>query len=294
MEGQVKRASALFLLAVSAACGRPDDVIIVGSKNFTESIILGEIVAQQIEGLGITVERKLNLGGTFINHEAITAGQLDVYVEYTGTAYSAVLRLPVIGDPEAIQDAVDSAYAKNWDLVWAPQFGFNNTFAMLIRGEDARRLGLTTLSEAVAHTAGWTAGFGHEFLNRADGFEGLTDRYGMEFSGSTVSMDLGLIYRALAAGQIDITAGNSTDGQIQALDLFHLEDDLRYFPPYRAAPLIRAAVLDRFPEITVALAALEETIDETLMARMNFLVDVERQSPREVAAGFLSRLEQGI
>lgn len=285
---------AIVALVGVAACGRPDDVVIVGSKNFTESIILGEIVAQQIEGLGITVERKLNLGGTFINHEAITSAQLDVYVEYTGTAYSAILRLPVIHDPEAIQQAVDSAYANNWNLIWTPQFGFNNTFAMLIRGDDARRLGLTTLSDATAHTTGWTAGFGHEFLNRADGFEGLTNHYEMNFDANVVSMDLGLIYRALAEGQIDITAGNSTDGQIQALDLFHLEDDLHYFPPYRAAPLIRAETLDRFPAITEALAALGETIDESMMARMNFMVDVERLSPRAVAAGFLSKLVQGV
>ncbi len=285
----MKRFFSILLLTV-AACVRSDEVIVVGSKNFTESIILGEIVAQKIEGLGIEVERKLNLGGTFINHEAMVSGQLDVYVEYTGTAYSAVLQLPVISDAAAITAAVDSAYAENWDLIWTPQLGFNNTFAMLIRGEQARSLGLSSLSDAVEYARDWKAGFGHEFLNRADGFEGLTAHYGLEFVGNPVSMDLGLIYRAVSEGQIDITAGNSTDGQIQALDLFHLKDDRSYFPPYHAAPLVRAEVLERFPQIGVTLADLEGTITEASMAQMNFQVDVERKNPREVAREFLAAL----
>jgi len=288
----MRKGAAVAALLFIAGCVGAHDSIVVGSKNFTESILLGEIVAQQLENAGIPVERKLNLGGTFINHEAMKAGQLDVYVEYTGTAYSAVLQLPTISDPDQVQAVVDSAYRENWDMVWTPELGFNNTFAILIRGDVARELGITTVSEAVQFAADWTAGFGHEFLNRADGYAGFVERYGLEFEEPPVSMDLGLIYRALAGGDIDLTAGNSTDGQIRALDLFHLDDDRSYFPPYHAAPLVRAEALETFPELAGILGALGGKIDEAAMAEMNYQVDVERRTPREVAAEFLETISR--
>jgi osmoprotectant transport system substrate-binding protein len=271
------------------ACGSAERVT-VASKNFTESVILGEIVAQALEREGVEVDRKLNLGGTFITHEAIKAGQVDIYVEYTGTALSAILELPVLSDPLHVRAVVDSIYRERWDLVWMPPLGFNNTFAMLIRGDDARRLGITSLSEAVTHADRWTPGFGYEFMERADGFAGLIETYDLRFARRPVVMDLGLTYRALAGGQVDIIAGNSTDGQIDALDLYHLTDDKRYFPPYEAAPIVRTETLDRYPVIRQVLNRLAGTIDDAAMRRMNYMVDVERRDVREVAAEFLQAI----
>ncbi len=280
----------LISLLTLAGCGRGGDRLVVGSKNFTESIILGEIIAQGAERLGIVVERKLNLGGTFVCHEAITSGQLDVYVEYTGTAYTAVLKMDRESDVQIVRAVVDSAYADMWNLEWGKPLGFNNTFAMLVRGDDARADNLTTISDAVPRFGDWTPGFGHEFLDRADGFRGFVQHYGTEFGGNPVAMDLGLMYRALAEGRVDIVAGNSTDGQIRALDLFHLEDDLSYFPPYEAIPVVRSDALERYPQLVRLLDDLENTMDEPAMIELNYLVDVQRRNVREVAGEFLGRI----
>ncbi len=214
-------ASVRRLLVPLLACGivtcSPGEAVVVGSKNFTESVMLGEIIAQELEHRRIPVVRKLNLGGSFVCHQAMLAGDLDVYVEYTGTAYSAILGLPEERDPQRVRAVVDSVYAARWDLEWTEPLGFENTFAMLIRGETARRLGLTKMSEAVPHAAEWRGGFGYEFLGRQDGYPGLLDWYGLKLRGTPAGMEPGLMYRALADGTVDIVAGNSTDGQIAAL-----------------------------------------------------------------------------
>lgn len=277
----------LPLLPLVAGCGG-EPPITVASKNFTESVLLGEIVAQALEQEGYEVERRLNLGGTFVCHEAITAGQVDIYVEYTGTAYSAILALPLASDPERVYDVVDSVYGERWDLTWGDPLGFENTFAMLIRSADARRLGISTLSQAAAHTRRWRPGFGYEFMEREDGYRGLVETYGLQFRRQPAVMDLGLTYRALSEGRVDIIAGNSTDGQIAALDLVHLEDDRDYFPPYEAAPVVRRETLERHPGVREVLHRLGGTIDEQTMRRMNYLVDVEKRDVRAVAAGFLT------
>ncbi len=282
----------LLPLLIGVGCGRGDRIT-VASKNFTESVILGEIVAQQLERHGFAVDRRLNLGGTFICHEALVAGQVDVYVEYTGTAHSAILRLPTERDPMAVRRQVDSSYAARWDLVWTEPLGFENTFAILIRGADARRLGVSTLTQAARYTSTWKPGWGYEFSERADGVRGLQEAYGLRFAGQAAVMDLGLMYRALADGKVDIAAGNSTDGQIAELDLFALKDDRRYFPPYEAAPVVRRQALEAHPAIRSALAALGGTIDEAAMRRMNYLVDVEGRGEREVAGAFLDALGAG-
>lgn len=284
--------SGVFLISLLAlaGCVQGGDRLVVGSKNFTESIILGEIIAQGAERLGIVVERKLNLGGTFVCHEAITSGQLDIYVEYTGTAYSAVLKMDRESDVQIVREVVDSAYADMWNLEWGRPLGFNNTFAMLVRGRDARAYNLKTISDALPRFGDWTPGFGHEFLDRADGFRGFVQHYGTEFGGDPVAMDLGLMYRALAGGRVDIVAGNSTDGQIRALDLFHLEDDLSYFPPYEAIPVVRSDALERYPQLVRLLDDLENTMDELTMIELNYLVDVQRRDVREVAGEFLGRI----
>lgn len=271
-----------------SGCG--GDAITVASKNFTESVLLGEIVAQALEQEGYEVDRRLNLGGTFVCHHAMVAGQVDIYVEYTGTAHSAILRQATDRNRERVYAAVDSVYRARWDLEWTEPLGFNNTFAMLIRGADARRLGVSTLTQAAAHAARWRAGFGYEFIERADGYPGLIEAYGYRFSRDPAVMDLGLTYRALAGGRVDIVAGNSTDGQIDALDLVHLRDDRHYFPPYEAAPVVRRALLARHPDVRQILASLGGTIDEARMRRMNYAVDVEKRDVRDVAAEFLRQL----
>jgi len=281
-------AGAATALVLATACGKRAERIVVGSKNFTESDLLAELVAQQIERrTAIPVERRLHLGGTFVCHEAITAGEIDVYVEYTGTAHAAVLKLPVIADRDSVFREVSAEYARRFRLVWLRPFGFNNTFAILVRRRDAERHGLRRVSD-VARVAGrWRAGFGYEFLERADGFAGLSRVYGLTFAAPPTAMDLGLTYRALAEGRVDLIAGNSTDGQIQALDLVALEDDRRYFPPYEAAPVVRQVVLERYPAVQAALEELAGAISDDEMRRLNAAADVERRDIAVIAREWL-------
>ena len=255
-------------------------------------MLLGEIVAQQLERYELPVGRKLYLGGTFVCHEAIKAGQIDVYVEYTGTAYSAILELPATRDAARVRQVVDSVYGARWDLAWTEAFGFDNTFAMLIRRQDAERLGIRTLSQAVPYAKEWRPAFGYEFVEREDGFQGLVEAYGLQFAARPATMDLGLSYRALAEGHADFIAGSWTDGQIASLDLFPLEDDRHYFPPYEAAPVVRNDVFTRFPGARAALAKLQGTITEEKMRQMNYQVDVAHRPAIEVAKEFLAGIPQ--
>jgi osmoprotectant transport system permease protein len=274
---------------VSPFVGR-DDLVVVGSKNFTEQVILGEIVAQTIERhSALVVDRRLNLGGTFICDRALRAGEIDVYVEYSGTALTAVFRQPVTRDPEAAVQTIRRLYADRGVAVRAP-LGFDNTFAILVRGADARARGLTHLSQLAAHAPGWRAAFGYEFLEREDGYRGLAATYGLRFREPPRVMDLTLIYRALADGRIDVTAGDATAGLIGALDLVALVDDRRYFPPYDAVPLVHAATLLRHPQLATALDRLSGRIDAAAMRAMNHAVDAGRRDPAEVAREFLASL----
>src|SRR5256884_2905532 len=262
--------------------------IVVGSKNFTESDLLGEIVAQQIERrTGLAVARRFHLGGTFVCHQAITAGQIDLYVEYTGTAYTAVLKHASVADRDSVSRVVASDYAQRFGLVWGKPLGFNNTFAITVRRRDAAHYGLRRVSDLARVAPRWKAGFGYEFLERADGFRGLASVYGLRFAAPPIAMDLGLTYRALAEGKVDVIAGNSTDGQIQALDLMVLEDDRHYFPPYEAAPVIRQAALTRHAGIGAALAQLAGRISDAEMRRLNALADVEHRDIASIARDWL-------
>ncbi len=278
---------ALALNLLSAGCSS-ENRIVIGSKNFTEQIILGELIAQHLERhTDLEVDRRLNLGGTFVCHEGMIAGQLDIYVEYTGTAQAAILKEPPSSDPEAVLAAVRSAYRDQFGVEWAEPLGFNNTFAIIVRGDDARDLGLETISDAAPHTADWSAGFGYEFIEREDGYPGLAQTYGLRFPTPPRVMDLGLTYRAVADGDIDLIAGNSTDGLIDALGLVILEDNLRYFPPYDAVPLIRTEVVEAHPEVREALRILDGLITESDMRRMNYRVDGEREDVKLVVREFL-------
>ncbi len=287
-----RRAWVSIALCAAALGCQKGDRIVVGAKNFTESDLLAEIAAQQIERrTGLPVERKLHLGGTFVCHSAITAGQIDLYVEYTGTAYTAVLK-HAVGPGEGadnVRQAVAQEYRQRWQLVWLDPFGFNNTFAIAVRQADAQRLGLRTITDLARIAPGWHAGFGYEFLNRADGFPGLAAVYGLHFAAPPTAMDLGLTYRALADGKIDVIAGNSTDGQLAALHLVALVDDRHYFPPYEAAPVVRGAVLEKHPEVGRALLELRGKIDDDEMRRLNAQADIEHRDLHAIARDWLAR-----
>lgn len=283
----------ILVLALALACagcgGKRDERIVVGAKYFTEQIVLAELLAQHIEAkTHLKVDRRLNLGGTLICHQALLAGELDVYVEYTGTALTAVLSLPPMNDPTQVYSRVRAEYASRFNLEVTEPLGFNNTFALVVRGEDARRLKLRTLSDAAPHTPRWRAGFGYEFTERPDGYPGLAKLYGWRFREAPRIMDMGLLYRALKEKQVDVVAGNSTDGVISALDMVVLEDDRRYFPPYDAVPIVRRQTLERHPAVREALRALAGKITEEEMRRMNYAVDGEHRDVKQVVREFLA------
>jgi len=261
---------------------------VIGSKNFTEQVILGELLAQQIENqTELKVVRKLNLGGTFICDQALRAGELDGYVEYTGTAYTAILKNDPIRDPQEVYQRVKESYGTE-GMEWLQPLGFNNTFAILIRGEAAKRFGVRTISDIAPYTPTWLAAFGYEFIERADGFAGLSETYDLKFAEPPRVMELGLTYRALADQRVDLIAGDSTNGLIAALDLFLLEDDKQYFPPYDGVPVFRSETLQRYPQLREVLNRLAGTIDEDQMRRMNYQVDGEGKLVREVVREFLT------
>lgn len=281
---------ALVVLVAWPIIGRArrDEAIRVGSKNFTEQIVLGELLAQVIErDTGLRVERRLNLGGTFICDRALRAGDIDVYVEYSGTADAAVFKNPVETDPAVVLARIRRQYA-DAGITTLPPLGFDNTFAILVRGEDARRLHLATIEDAAAQTPHWRAGFGYEFLQRADGYPGLADKYGLRFAAPPTAMDLSLIYRALAERQVDLIAGDATSGLIAAYDLAMLQDSRHYFPPYAAVPIARRAMLLRHPEVRRTLESLGGRITVEDMRRMNYAVDAGHQDPGAVARTFLA------
>ena len=265
-----------------------EDRIVVGSKNFTESFLLGELIAQQIEvHTRLKVDRRFYLAGTYICQQAILAGRIDVYPEYTGTALTAVLKQNASGDRQDVYRRVKDQYEKRFGLTLGPPLGFNDTFAMEIRGEDARRLNIKTLSQATAFAPHWRAGFGYEFMERPDGYRGLAATYGLHFAEQPRVMDLGLLARALRDHQIDLAAGNTTDGLIPALDLFVLDDDRHYFPPYEAVPVVRAQTVQQHPEVAQALAELAGKISDEEMQHMNYAVDGQRRDVADVVREFL-------
>jgi len=276
------------LLVPNVGCERRENEVVIGSKNFTEQLILGEIFAQMIEArTHLMVERRFYLAGTFICQQAIMAGRIDIYPEYTGTALTAVLKEPAAGDSHDVYQRVKEQYARRYGLAIGPPLGFDNTFAMIVRGEDARRLQLKTLSQAAAYTPQWRAGFGYEFMERPDGYKGLVATYGLKFAEPPRIMDLGLLSRALKDRQVDLIAGNNTDGLIRALDFFVLEDDRHYFPPYEAVAVIRDEMLKSHPEAGRALDELSGMISADDMRRLNFAVDGEHRDAAVVVKEFL-------
>jgi glycine betaine/choline ABC-type transport system substrate-binding protein len=282
------RGSLAVLLVIASACrGEGERPLRIGSKNFSEQVILGEIAAQGLEARGVRVDRRLNLGGTFVCHQALKAGELGLYPEYTGTAFTAILARKPVSDPELVRAEVAKEYRKRWNLVWSPPLGFENTFALVMRRDEAARLHISKISDLAAHPE-IRPGFGYEFLEREDGFPGLAKTYGLRFSQRPVQMDLGLLYQALESGKVDLVAGNSTDGLIDAIGGVVLQDDRRYFPPYEAAFVLGAEVWKR-PAVRGFFESLAGTIDAAMMRKMNAEVDRDKRRPEDVAREFLRR-----
>jgi osmoprotectant transport system substrate-binding protein len=293
----MRRVCLLFIASVSMAltsCSPPrPDHPVIGAKNFTEQVVLGELLAQEIEAKSsLKVERRFYLAGSYICQQALVSGRIDAYVEYTGTALTAVLKQPVDRNPDSVLNTIRRLYASRYHIAVADPLGFENTFAMVIRGDDARQLHLTTLSDAAKYTPHWRLGVGYEFEQRPDGLPGLSAAYDLKFAAAPRTMDLGLLYRALQAHQVDIIAANSTDGPIQALGLVALQDDKHYFPPYQAVPLVREEALQRWPQIRVALTALAGKITAEDMRAMNEAIDGQHRDPVDVVKDF--RLKHGL
>ena len=279
----------LCLVLSLSACGPSQPHITVGSKFFTEQVILAELLAQHIEArTGIHVERKSNLGGTLLCQKALLSGDLDLYVEYTGTALTAVLgETPADNsNAQAVYERVKQGYAQRFNLDVTEPLGFENTFAMVVRGSDAEQFHLKTISDIIPIAPRWRAGVGYEFLERPDGFPGWSARYNLHFAAPPNVMDLGLLYRALVDHQVDIVAGNSTDGLIDSLHLVALEDNLHYFPPYDAVPIVRHAALEKFPELRAALADLHNKISPAEMRHLNAQVDADQRDVAAVVRAF--------
>ncbi len=270
------------------ACSKPPQTkITIGSKFFTEQVVLAELLAQHIETkTGIPVVRKTNLGGTLLVHKALLAGELDLYVEYTGTALTAVLNESPQGDSAAVYNRDKQLYSDRFHLEVTEPLGFENTFAMVIRGDDAKKLHLQEISDIAPFAPKWRVGVGYEFLERPDGFRGWSERYNLHFAESPKVMDLGLIYRALVDHQVDIVAGNSTDGLIDSLGLVALADDRHYFPPYDAVPIVRQSTLARFPQLRAALADLAGKLSAADIRRLNYAVDAQHQDAPAVIRAF--------
>ncbi len=281
------------LLLFCAACASGKRSITVGSKNFTEQLLLGEMLSQYLANIcHASVDGRFYLAGTYICQQALLAGRIDAYVEYTGTALAAILKQNAAGNSRAVYEQVKEEYRRRFGLDVMPPLGFNNSFAMVMRGDDARRFGVSTLTQLAPVAPQLRLGVGYEFLERQDGYKGLVRTYGLKFAEAPRVMDLGLLYRALENKSVDIVAGNNTDGLIAALGLVVLEDDKHYFPPYDAVPIVRPELFQECPQAHAALERLAGRITADEMRRMNYDVDGGKQDASAVARKFL--LSQGL
>jgi osmoprotectant transport system substrate-binding protein len=278
-----------LIAALLTGCG-PRNHLAVGSKNFTEQLILGEIIAQHIEArTHQPVERKLDLGGTLLAHQALVAGDIDMYPEYTGTAFTNVLKRSGVTDPAVVLEQIRTEYASGFHLDWLDPLGFDNSFAMTIRGEEARARHLQTLSDAAADPMGFSLGAGYEFLTRPDAYGALNRAYSIKWTGPPKSMDLGLLYQALEQKQVSMAAANTTDGLLNKLDVTVLKDDKHVFPPYQACIVIREQTLAQYPDLRAILTELSGKISDTQMRSMNYAVDAQHRAARDVAKDFLQK-----
>lgn len=281
-------ASAAILFFTGCA---KNDSITIGSKDFGENIVIAEMLSQLVEThTDLKVNRKLNLGGTFVNFNAIKNNQIDLYPEYTGTGLTAHLKMDVVNDPDESYRIVSEEFVKQWDIVWLEPFGFNNTYTLAVTPEVYEKYGVETYSDLIPYAGEMVFGAEHEFFDRQDGFDGLVEMYGLNFKGEPMKLNASLKYQAIGRGDMDVTDAFATDGPIKQYNLKILEDDLGFFPPYHAAPIVRKEVLDKHPELKSVLNMLAGKLDDATMTELNYLVDVEGKAVEQVAKEFLTSL----
>ncbi len=278
---------ALAAILVFTGCAK-NDSITIGSKDFGENIVIAEMLSQLVEAhTDLKVNRKLNLGGTFVNFNAIKNDQIDVYPEYTGIGLTAHLKMDVVNDPDESYRIVSEEFLKQWDIVWLEPFGLNNTYTLAVTPEVYETYGVETYSDLIPYAPDLVFGAEHEFFDRRDGFDGLVDLYGFQFKGEPMKLNASLKYQAIGRGDMDVTDAFATDGPIKQYNLKILEDDLGFFPPYHAAPIVRKEVLDKHPELKNVLNMLGGRLDDETMTELNYLVDVEGKAVEQVASEFL-------
>ncbi|MBZ4647283.1 MAG: substrate-binding region of ABC-type glycine betaine transport system [Clostridia bacterium] len=267
--------------------GAGSKTIVIGSKDFTENIILGEIIAQMLEAkTDLKVERKLNMGGTFVNFEALKKGDIDIYADYTGTGLTAQLKMDVINDADKVYNIVQKEFNKRFKLKWLRPFGFNNTYAIAVREDFAQKNNITKVSDLVPLAPNLVFGAEHEFFNRQDGYDGMIKTYGLKFK-DVAKMQVALKYQAIAQGKMEVTDAFATDGQLITYKLKVLEDDKNFFPPYYAAPVVRIDTLEKHPEIEEVLNQLGGKINDEEMQKMNYQAEAENKPVEDVAKDFL-------
>lgn len=277
------------IAGIIAGCGPSQDKVVIGSKNFTENVILGEIFSQLIqEKTDLKVEYKENLGGTMVCFEAIKKGELDIYPEYTGTGLTAHLKMDVINDADRVYDIVKEEFDQQFEIKWLEPLGFNNTYAVAIKEDFAQQNNIATVSQLVPFSKNLIFGAEHEFFNRQDGYEGMIGEYGLKFKGEPLKMDTSLKYQAMAEGKMDVTDAFATDGQLIRYELRVLEDDRQFFPPYYAAPIIRNQTLEKHPELEEVLNELAGQISDDEMQKMNYQAESEKKPVKEIAREFLA------
>ncbi|MGE4584600.1 MAG: glycine betaine ABC transporter substrate-binding protein [Sphaerochaeta sp.] len=292
MNIQKKRTVFALILATLAllfftGCAK-DDTITIGSKDFGENIVIGEMLSQLVEAhTDLKVVRKLNLGGTFVNFNAIKNGQIDVYPEYTGTGLTAHLKMDVIKDPDTSYQVVKDAFEKQFGIIWLDPLGFNNTYTLAVTPQVYETYGVQTFSDLVPYAKDLVFGAEHEFFDRQDGFKGLVDTYGFSFKGEPMKLNASLKYQAIGKGDMDVTDAFATDGPIKQYNLKVLKDDKGFFPPYYAAPIVRKEVLEKHPELKGVLNLLQGKLDDATMTELNYQVDVEGKAVEQVAKEFL-------
>lgn len=280
----------LSAAALAVSCSSKSGLT-VGAKNFTEQDILGEILTAHLaRQLGAAPKQRLHLGGSFLAHQALIDGSIDLYPEYSGTALTACLKLPLVKDARAVFNAVRQTYAERHQIEWGWPLGFENTFAMAMRTSDATALGIRTLSDAVRLKRDWRLGVGYEFEQRPDGWRSFAATYPIQLSGNLRTMDLGLLYRALEARDVDLVAGNSTDAALAGDRFTTLIDDLHFFPPYETCLAVRIQTLNAVPSLRPALDKLAGRIPVALMRNWNAQVVVEHKTPAVIAAAFAAAL----
>jgi len=278
------------LVLLTTACGgngKPKATLTIGSKEFTEQLILGEMYALALEHAGFNIERKLALGGSPALQEALVAGEIDLYPEYTGTGLMTVLKLPVNTDPQAVYESVAEGYKEKFDLVWLNPAPMNNTYVLVMTQRSAADYGIQTISDMVAHAKELTMAGTVEFANREDGLPGLKQVYGDFELKRYIPVEPDLKYRALVEGKADVITGFGTDGQISAFNLVTLEDDKHMYPPYQVAPVMRQQILEEYPEIGEVLNTLAPKLSDETMQYLNYEVSGKGREPADVAREFL-------